>query len=296
MIIIPGPSSVNLGKKIASELGVQMAPVEYRVFPDGESYIKLTSSVEEKNVAIVQTTATDPDSKLMQLYLIASAARDFNSKRIVAVVPYLAYSRQDKRFLDMEALSIDVVFRLLKASGVTDLIVVDVHKESSLKDMESKHSINIHNLSAIPSLASYMKTIGFEGAYSLSPDKGAINLAETASRILGGGYNYFEKRRDRKTGAIEMEAKNLDISGKKAVVFDDIVSSGGTMVKAVEALVSQGAKQVAAACTHALFMDGAADKIRRAGADPIIVSDTIETSYSKVSVAGVIANKLREML
>jgi ribose-phosphate pyrophosphokinase len=119
-------------------------------------------------------------------------------------------------------------------------------------------------------------------------------MVEAASKILGGGYNYFEKTRDRKTGEIKMEAKNLDIKGRKAVVFDDMISSGGTMAKAVETLMTQGAEKVAAACTHVLYMPGAEEKIRKAGADPILATDSIETPFSKVSVAQLIADKLRE--
>ncbi len=118
---------------------------------------------------------------------------------------------------------------------------------------------------------------------------------EAASKILGGGYNYFEKTRDKKTGEIKMDIKDLYIKGRKAVVFDDMISSGGTMAKAVEALMAQGAERVAAACTHVLYMPGAEEKIRKAGADPILATDSIETPFSKVSVANLIANKLREL-
>ncbi len=294
MIVIPGPSSLGLGWRIAETLGVEPHPVEHRIFPDGESYLKLTKPVSGEKVVIVQTTAPNPDSKLMQLLLMARTAKDFGAKDIVAVVPYLAYARQDKRFLDLEALSLDVIVCLLDAAGVSNLVVVNVHNEASIRLIEARHSVKIYNLSAIPLLSEHLKNEGFEGAYSLSPDKGAIYLAEAASKILGGGYNYFEKTRDRKTGEIKMEAKDLNIKGRKAVVFDDMISSGGTMAKAVEALMAQGAERVAAACTHVLYMPGAEEKIRKAGADPILATDSIETPFSKVSVAKLIAEKLRE--
>ncbi len=295
MIVIPGPSSLGLGWRIASELNVEPHPVEHRIFPDGESYIKLTKPVKGETVAIVQTTSPNPDTRLMQLLLMAQTAKDFEAENIVAVIPYLAYARQDKRFLDMEALSLDVIIRLLEASGVTDLIVVNLHNEDAIRDIEERHHVKVHNISAVPLLAEYLKNQGFDGAYSLSPDKGAIYIVKAASDVLRGGYNYFDKIRDRKTGEIKMDIKNLEITGRRAVVFDDMISSGGTMAKAVEALVSQGADKVAAACTHVLYMPGAEEKIRTAGADPIISTDTIETPFSKVSVAGIIADKLRTL-
>lgn len=295
MIVIPGPASLGLGWRIATELGVEPHPVEHRVFPDGESYIKLTKPVQGEAVAIVQTTSPNPDTRLMQLLLMAQTAKDFGANRVVAVIPYLAYARQDKRFLDMEALSLDVIVRLLEAAGVSDLVVVNIHNEASVRAIEAKHGVKVHNLSAVPLLAEYLKKKGFDGAYSLSPDKGAIYIAEAASKVLGGGFNFFEKTRDRKTGEIRMEIKNLDIAGRRAVVFDDMISSGGTMAKAVEALKAQGAERVAAACTHVLYMPGAEEKIRTAGADPILSTDTIETPFSRVTVAGLIAGKLKEL-
>jgi ribose-phosphate pyrophosphokinase len=295
MIVIPGPSSLGLGWRIAESLGVEPQAVEHRVFSDGESYIRLTKPVAGEKVVIVQTTAPTPDTKLMQLLLMARTAKDFGAKGIVAVVPYLAYARQDRRFLEMEALSLDVIFKLLEASGVTDLIVVNIHNEASIRAIEANHNVKVHNLSAVSLLAEYLKKNGFDGAYSISPDKGAIYIVKAASDVLGDGYNFFEKTRDRKTGEITMVAKNLNISGHRAVVFDDMISSGGTMAKAIEALKLQGADRVAAACTHVLYMPGAEEKIRTAGADPILSTDTIESPFSKVSVAGLIADKLREI-
>jgi ribose-phosphate pyrophosphokinase len=295
MIVIPGPSSLGLGWRIAERLDVEPTPVEHRVFPDGESYIKLTKPVAGEKVVIVQTTAPNPDTRLMQLLLMAKTAKDFGAKDVIAVVPYLAYARQDKRFTELEALSLDVIFGMLECAGVTDIVTVNIHNEASTRSVEEKHNVKFHNVSAVPLLAEYLKKEGFDGAYSLSPDKGAIYIAEAASKVLGGGYNYFEKTRDRKTGEITMAVKDLNIRGRKAVVFDDMISSGGTMAKAVEALTQQGAERVAAACTHVLYMPGAEEKIRKAGADPIIATNTIETPFSRVTVAGLIADKLREL-
>lgn len=279
MIVIPGPASLSLGWKVAEELGVTPHPVEHKVFPDGESYIRLTHPVEGETVALIQTTAPNPDSKLLQLLLTAGTAKDFGAKRIIAVTPYLAYARQDRRFLEMEALSLDIILRMLKATGVTDLVVVNVHSEDSIRNMEARQGIRVHNLSSVPLLAGYLKAKSFDGAYSLSPDKGGVHIVEEAEKILGGGSGAFEKSRDRKTGEITMVAKDVDVRGKNAVVFDDMISSGGTMAKAVAALKAQGADRVASACAHVLYMPGAEEKIRQAGADPIIATDTIETPF-----------------
>jgi ribose-phosphate pyrophosphokinase len=295
MIIIPGPASTELGKKIALELGLEPEPVSHRLFPDGESYIKLNSSVAGETVVLVQTTAPNPDTRLMQLLVMARTARDFGARHIIACVPYLAYMRQDKRFLDGEALSFDIVLGLLEYSGVDDLLVVDLHSEESLRKLQPNHRVRVHALSAIPVIAKYLKENGFDGAYSLSPDEGRRDIVSAASEVIGGGFAFFEKNRDLRTGETTMFVKDVDVIGRKAVVFDDIISSGGTMAKAVKALKAQGAAKVAAACTHALFMGGAEEKIRKAGADLIVASDSVETPFSKVSVAGAVAELLRSL-
>lgn len=298
MIVIPGPASIDLGERIASELGVEPHSVVHRVFPDGESYIRIASPVQDETVVVVQTTAPDQDQKLMQLFMMAGTAKELGAGRLVCVVPYLAYSRQDKRFLEGEALSLDTVVGLLESVGVDELVVVDAHSEESLRMIEAGHSLGVHNLSAIPVLAEKLKGEGFEGAYCLSPDKGAIHLAKAAAAVLGGGYGFFEKSRDRRTGEIEMKVEDLDIAGEKAVVFDDIISSGGTMARAVEGLKGQGAEVVAAACTHALFIEGARERIQKAGADLIVVSDTVRSDEDvlTVSVAPMVAAALRRLV
>ena len=298
MTIISGPGSSKLGANIALEMGLVANPVEYRIFPDGESYIRFTSSVQGETVVIIMTTAPNPNRRMMELLFMARTAHEMGAERILCVTPYLAYSRQDKRFLDGEVLSLDVVLHFLSHSKVDDLILVDAHSEESLDTIQRNHSVNMHNVSAIPYLATYLKENGFKGAYSLSPDKGAIHLAESAARVIGGECGYFEKFRDRKTGEIEMKIKDIDLFGKNAIVFDDIISSGNTTARAVQGLKKQGAKKVAAACTHALFMVDAESKILKAGADPIVVSDTVDANVgaTRVSVAKVISKKLLELL
>jgi ribose-phosphate pyrophosphokinase len=292
MIIIPGPASLDLGSKIAEKLEVKSYPVDHRIFPDGESYIKISPNVENEIVSIIQTTAPEPDRKLIQLLIMSKTIKDFGANRIILVVPYLAYSRQDKRFLKGEALTLDVILALFEKVGVSDLVVVDIHNERSLQEVAVNNKISVHNLSAVPAMAEYLKTNGYKGAYSLSPDKGAVHLAQESDLILKGGYGFFEKSRDRRTGDIEMKVKGLNVSGKKAVVLDDIISSGGTMAKAVKGLIEQGAVKIAAASSHALFIGDAIKKLNKAGADMILSTDTVMNPYSKVSIAHLVAEYL----
>jgi ribose-phosphate pyrophosphokinase len=208
-------------------------------------------------------------------------------------VPYLAYARQDKRFLEGEALSLKTISKLLGASGVDRLIVVDVHEPEALEGFCDEAGVQVTNLSAMPDLAEYLKMNGFDGAFSLAPDVGAIDLARAAGTVLGGDVSFFSKERDLHTGEIEMVVRDLDVRERNVVVFDDIVSSGGTTARAVKGLKSQGAGRVAAACTHGLFMGNATERITDAGADIIVSTDTVRSPLSQVTVAGLIAGYLK---
>ena len=295
MIVIPGPASSILGEAIAKELGLEPTLLSHRLFPDGESYIRFPESVKGETVVLVQTTAPDQDRKLMQLLFMVRNAKDLEASRIIAVIPYLAYARQDKQFLDGEAVSFDIILGLLESAGVNDTIFIDIHNEHALKKLETKYEMGIHNLTAIFVLGNYLKQHSYEGAHSLSPDLGRSEIVEKVSELMGGGFSYFMKVRDRYTGKTTMKVKNLDLEGRDVVIFDDIISSGGTMARAIQGLKAQGVKRVAAVCTHALPVPGASEKIRNAGADKIVATDTVESVYETVSVAKLVADFLRSL-
>jgi len=294
MIIVPGPASLELGEKIAQGLSARIVegmkprvvPVEHRVFPDGEIYIRFSDTVDGEAV-IVQTTSPPTDMHLLQLLLMASTAKDLGAERVVAVVPYLAYARQDKRFLDGEAVSIDVVIRLIEAAGVDALLTCDLHS-----DILDRFRIPARNLQATSVVAEYLRNQGFEGAFSLAPDKGAIYLAKMGDEVLHGGYDALEKTRDRRTGEVQILEKALPVRGRDVIVFDDIISTGGTMSLAVETAKKYGARRVAAACTHPLMLGNAAERILAAGADRIVGTDSVPGPYSAVSVAPLIVREL----
>lgn len=295
MIILPGPASNALGEAIAYKLGFEPKFVNNRIFPDGESYIQMPSDLEGETVVLVQTTAPEPDRKLMQLLFMARTAKDMGAKKIISVIPYLAYARQDKRFLEGEALSFDIVIDLLEAVGINHTIIIDVHSEEALQRLKSKHEMTIHNLTAIFVLAEYMKNQGFDGAYSLSPDIGRKEIVEEVSKTMGGGFAFFEKIRDKYTGETTMKVKDLELRGENVVIFDDIISSGSTMSRAIRGLKEQGASKVAAVCTHALPVPGTNEKLKNAGADRIVATDTVQSIYETVSVAGLISDYLKKL-
>jgi ribose-phosphate pyrophosphokinase len=289
MKIIPGPASKELGERIAQLLNVATVTVFFKAFPDGESYIKLEGKIEDEEAVIVHTTSPPQDSRLIQLALIADAAKRNGARRVTAVVPYLAYARQDKIFLQGEALSIEAVARMLKAAGVDGLVTVNVHEERVLE----RFPFPAKNLSAIPLLAEHFKKRGFEGAFALAPDKGAIYIAQQAKDVLGGECGYLEKHRDRYTGRVTVEKKRFNVKGKTVIIFDDIISTGGTIVAAAKILEELGAESVYAACVHPLLIGDAERRIREAGVEEIVGTDGVQSHVSKVSLAPLISKELK---
>lgn len=290
MIIIPGPASQELGKNIAKQLKARISPIEFTRFPDGESRIRFECSVEGDDVVIVQTTGPPQNENLIQLLLMADNAKDLKAKTITAVVPYFAYARQDQRFRLGEIFSLKTIVTLLKTCGVKRILTVNSHNPAILKTMP----IRIQDLSAIPLLAEYYKNRGFYNAVALSLGKKGLYTAMEANNVLKGGYDYIQSRRDRATGAVTLEEKTLPVKEKAAIIFDDIISSGGTMIKAVAYVKRQGAKTINVACVHPLLTEDVKSRILDAGADQIVATDSVQSPISVVSIAPLIAEALAE--
>jgi ribose-phosphate pyrophosphokinase len=292
MKIVPGPASHQLGERIGEFLKAEVVPVFFKTFPDGESYIRFeTESLYGEDVVIVQTTSPPQDQRLIQLMLMADNAKDMNSKTITAVVPYFAYSRQDKRFLAGEAFSAKTIVKLLEDCGTTRIITVNAHNPAVLRNFE----IPVYDLSAIPLLAGYFKTSGsVENALSLSLGKKALNVAAEADSILHGGFDYVPTRRDVRTGNVTLEEKELPVKNRDVIVFDDIISSGGTMAKAVRLMKDKGARKVYAACVHPLLIGDSQKRILENGAEEIVGTDCVPSPVSKVSIAPLIGKMLSQ--
>jgi ribose-phosphate pyrophosphokinase len=222
--------------------------------------------------------------------MLADTARSLGARKIIAVVPYLAYSRQDKVFRPYEAVSIKTVLKLLQSCGVKHLIALNVHEPKVFEGL----NFTANNLSAFPLLTEYLVNQNLSGAFSASPDKKALQMAVEADKVLGGGHGFFSKERDKVTGEIKMSLGcDFDVKGKNVIVFDDMISSGKTTAMAIKKLKEMGAKRVFSACIHALLVGDAYEKIINAGAEAIFSTDTIPSRVSVVSVAPVIAEFLK---
>ncbi|HLE46925.1 MAG TPA: ribose-phosphate diphosphokinase [Candidatus Thermoplasmatota archaeon] len=282
VLVIAGDGTAKLAHEIAKRLQATVAGVEAKTFPDGEEYVRIEADVQGHDVVVVQTTYPPP--RLMRLLLTLNACKENGARRIHAVIPYLAYARQDRLFKPGESLSSRVVAEMI-ALNAHDVVTIDAHKD----DIRAFFRIPITNVSAEKPVADELKRQRIEVV--LAPDAGAMPRARAVAQRIGAQFDYLEKKRI-SSDVVEMTPKNLDVRGKSVCILDDIISTGGTMAKALEQLKRNGARDVVAGCVHGLFIGDAADKLKRAGAKDVFSTNTIESPFNRVSVADVIVHAL----
>ncbi len=279
MKIIAGSSSQSLAKNLSAEMNVPIASTTIKRFPDGECYVRINEKINE--AIIVQNTY--PDNNIIELFLLQDAAVRMGAEKISVVIPYYGYGRQDRTFEEGEAVSSEKMAHLVEQDA--DLVVlINPHKPY----IANFFGIDAKICDGMPSLAEY-----FEGRIDavIAPDKGALEMAKKAAGIIKCDYNYFEKTRI-SGSEVRMKIKDMNVKGKRLLILDDIISTGGTMAKAVEMLKQQGADKVHAACIHGLFIKNADERIMKAGCNELVSTDTIESPYSRASVAKEVAKLL----
>jgi len=287
-LVLAGPASEELAKSIAGKLGLPVVSAEFRVFPDGESKFTLSEKVAGKSVFLIQSTHPPVDQHLFQL-LLASHQLSEGGAKVTAVVPYLAYARQDKEFLPGEGVTLGIVAHLMRSAGIRRLITVDIHSAEGL----ALFSFPTYSVSAIPSLVSYAKKeLDLKDPVVISPDFGGSKRTEAFAQLYGARMLQLSKTRDRTSGEVSMSDSMLDVSGKEVLIVDDIISTGGTVRAAAEAVLRQGAKKALAICVHGLFVGDALQKLEKASVGRIVCTNTVPGEFSKVDVSEALASHL----
>ena len=286
--VIGGDASSDLAKRVASKLKAPYIKTERKVFPDGESKITIKSVPKKSIVVVVQSTYPPVDTNLLELLSIVSKVQKFSSK-VYAVIPYMGYARQDREFLDGEIVSIGVVGRLLKAAGVKKILTVDIHSKLALKALK----IPSENVSGIEGLVKYFQKMKLRNPLVISPDLGGLERAKSFASLLNTDFIALKKHRDRKTGKLKILSGKVEVKDRDLIVVDDMISTGGSIVKATQFLKKQKCKRVYVACTHALLVNDAVKNIKNAGVSQIISTNTIPGSSAKVDVSKVISDALR---
>ena len=286
--VIGGDSSSDLAKRIARKLKAPYIKTEKKVFPDGESKITINQIPKKSIVLVVQSTYPPVDTNLLELLSIVSKVQKFSSK-IFAIIPYMGYARQDREFLDGEIITIGVVGKLLKASGVKKVLTVDIHSKLALKELK----ISSENVSAMEVLVKHFKKMKMKDPLVVSPDLGGKERAEKFSNLLKTDFIVLKKHRDRRTGKVNILSEKVDVKNSDLILVDDMISTGGSIVKATKFLKRHQCKRIFVACTHALLVNNAAKNIKNAGVSQIISTNTIPGDSAKVDVSKVISDALK---
>lgn len=304
MKLYSGSSNRKLAEKIGRDVKENVFLPEKFIFPDGEERIRILESVVEEDIVLVQSLIPPVNEMLIETAFIVDALKRSGANRVFLVTPYLGYQRQDHVFRDGEAVSLEVVIKILEGVGVDQVLVFDLH---SIKIPELFHIPVVH-LSALTLFANKIKSLGFDGENTvlISPDMGGIRRIRILSELLGDmPYASIEKDRDLATGGVEAKeismSNHLHLSGKRAIIVDDMISSGGTMIKASDLLMKHGVTEIIIFVTHALFSQNAPVLLQEAPVQWVYVTDTVLIPKDKkfpkletLSISQMIANELNK--
>jgi ribose-phosphate pyrophosphokinase len=291
--VIAGPSSSDLATCISKKLDANLVPVDVRIFEDGESKLRM-GKTEKKCCIVVQSTYPPTDRHLLQVLMMIKKCADRRADMIYAVIPYLAYTRQDREFLDGEVVSMALLARLIEAAGTDQLITVDVHSSVAL----SHFTIDVQNISSIPILANYTaNNVSLDNPIVVSPDSGGIKRAAEFAKILKVESVALRKFRHRGTGRLSIEERlDTEVEGRDVILVDDMITSGSSIAEACKVLKKFRSGKVYAVCAHALLIGNAMSMIKAAGVEDVIATNSVPNGSAKVDLSSIISENLKRLI
>lgn len=273
LMLFSGEGYPKLAERIADRLDIDLGGVELQQFPNGEVYARYLESVRGADVFIVQSLCDPVNDNLMQLLVMIDAANRASAERITAVIPWYAYSRQDRKTKPREPITARLVANMIQAAGAGRVMTMDLH----VGQIEGFFSFPVDHLTAMHTFVDYFRGAGFmdaEDAVVVAPDTGEAKVAKKLADHLGLPWAILSKTRK---GRGETEVTHVigDVKGRRAILIDDVVATAGTLVRAAERLVREGATSIYAAATHGEFSGNAYQKIEDSPIEEIVVTDTL---------------------
>jgi len=305
MKLFSGSANPALSEKIAKQLGVPLSKAEIVRFENSEIRIHIEESVKDERCYVIQPTSNPSDTHLMELFFFCDALRRQEAKKVIAIIPYFGYARQDVQHRPGECVSANVVIRFLESIGFYKVYVINLHDEAT----EGVFSIPFKNINAFPILAEeirkYVKKVSTQHIAVVSPDHGGVERAREFGDELFGhtkhSISVVEKRRDlehiHESIALDLYG---DVKGKTAILVDDMITSGGTLMHAAKLCLDRGATRVLTAVIHHDFGPQAPKALQASAIEKVFTTDTIilkdEQKFDKlqeVSVAELIAGEIK---
>ena len=272
LMVFSGRSHPELAQRIAEQLGVELGEVELKTFSNGETYCRYKESIRGADVFIVQTGCDPVDRNLMELLFMIQAAKLASAKRITAVVPWFPYSRQDRKALPREPISGRLVADMIQLAGADRILTMDLHAGQ----IQGFFTIPVDHMTSLPLFARHFRDLGLSGdaVVSVAPDAGRAKHAIRFAEMIEGDFAVMHKTRPEHDKASVTEITGR-VKDKVAIVGDDVIMTGGTLLAGAEALREHGATAVWVFTTHGLFSDGALDRFAEADLAGMVVTDTV---------------------
>jgi ribose-phosphate pyrophosphokinase len=300
LVLLSGRAHPALAEAVAEELDTTLLPVDARTFADGQIYTRMEESVRGADVFIIQSHSAPINEWLMEQLIMVDAAKRASAKRITVVAPYYPYARQDKKHRGREPISARLVADLFKTAGAERIMSVDLHAAQ----IQGFFDGPLDHLFAMPLLMDHIrKTVDLTNLVVVAPDMGRVRVADVWSDQLGVPLAIIHKRRDPKVpNKVSVHEIVGAVEGRVCLIVDDMIDTGGTIVKAAEALRSNGATDVIVSATHAVFSDPAVQLLSTGDLHRVIVTDTLPLPPEKrfdrlevLSIAPLIARAIHEV-
>jgi ribose-phosphate pyrophosphokinase len=286
IVVLSGTANPRLGAAIAHELGVPLGVCEIERFPDGEVTVRLLERVRRREVFLIQPTAPPVNDHLIELLALADACRRAAAARLTALVPYFGYGRADRRSGRREPITGRVVADLLEVVGIQHVITVDLHTPQ----IEGFFHAAVDTLTAAPTISNALRGRLPRDLVVVSPDSGRVPLATHYAQCLGAQVVVLHKRRESGTETVVTHVVG-EVEGRPCLVVDDMITTGGTVLESVKALLAAGARpDIRIAATHGLLLPGARQNLDQTGAREVYITDTVrpaEPDWARLKVISV---------
>jgi ribose-phosphate pyrophosphokinase len=300
LMLFSGQGYPRLAERIADRLDLDLGGVELQRFPSGEMYARYLDSVRGADVFIIQSLGAPVNRNLMQLLVMIDAAQRASAERITAVLPYFAYSRQDRKTKPREPITARLVANMIQVAGAERVMTMDLHQGQ----VEGFFSFPVDHLTAMHTFVDYFVEAGFrdaEDAVVVAPDTGEAKVANRLADHLGLPWAILNKRR---SGPGQSEVTHVigEVEGKRAIMIDDLIDTAGTLCNAAEILVRKGATEVYAAGTHGIFSSPSYRRIEDSSIKEVVVTDTLPLKENEprakiraLTIAPILASTIRNV-
>ena len=270
--IFSGNANVQLAKKICEFLDIELGRAKVGKFSDGEIQVEIQESVRGMDAFVVQPTCPPVSRNIMELLIMLDALKRASADRISVVIPYYGYARQDRKVIPRTPISARLVANLITISGASRILAMDLHTGQ----IQGFFDIPVDHMYALPVQIKYIKKVEGE-VVIVSPDAGGVERARELGKRLNASLAIIDKRREKANVSKVMHIIG-NVKKKVAIIIDDMIDTGGTIVKAAEAVMQNGATSVYACCTHPVLSGSAVEKISKSSIKELIVTNTIPLS------------------